>query len=324
MPKKYSLRGVLPVLLGLALLVLADLSKEHARPAAAVYPPGEITWLGPSPGGSPTVTATFSSTRTAHAMRANPARTPTPTPPAGPLPSPGEWKDWPVMPAVSAEMRQVYRGGLANGTDARAFSILGDCQSLPEVFLGPYDSNPEAYNALPPNLKETVTWFAGSFDRYSPTVKDASTAGAMLWSEWNDNAWGECTPGETPIDCELRVHRPSIVLIHVGTHWEARNRRYLEILIQKILATGAVPLLATKADNRELDERVNQSVAELAYERGLPLWNFWGALKETPNHGLVGNSNMYLTEEALEVHRRSALEALDTVWRALNEEPASP
>jgi hypothetical protein len=79
------------------------------------------------------------------------------------------------MPVISAEMQAVYRRGLEMGNDPRAFSVLGDCQSLPEVFMGVFDSDPAVLAALPGPLRETAAHFAGSFDRYSPTVKDGTT-----------------------------------------------------------------------------------------------------------------------------------------------------
>jgi hypothetical protein len=228
-----------------------------------------------------------------------------------------DWKTWPVLPSTTADMKVIYQWGLQKGNDPHAFSILGDCQSLPEVFLGPYDNDPAARAVLSTQLQETARNFSGSFDRYSPTVKDGTTAGALLWAEWNDNKDKLCEPGETSLDCELRVHRPSIVLIHIGTHWEGRNYRYLTLIIERILEHGAVPVLVTKADNRELDERVNQNMAQLALEFDLPVWNFWATVQHLPNDGLYPNSTWELSPEAEEIHRQSALEALDAVWRAV-------
>jgi hypothetical protein len=235
-------------------------------------------------------------------------------------PSADDWKDWSVKPSpVSDKMVEVYQKGLAQGNDPHAFSILGDCQSQPEVFMGVYDNDPEALKALPEDLQETVTYFSGNFDRYSPTVKDATTEGALLWIQWNDNKEKKCTPSETPVDCELRVHKPSIAFIHVGTHWEARNRQYLEKIIGILMDHGTVPVLVTKADNREKDERVNHNLASLAEEYGLPMWNFWASVQHLPDNGLKPDSDMYLNDEAMEIHRRGALEALDSVWRSLNQ-----
>jgi hypothetical protein len=241
----------------------------------------------------------------------------TPIPAVTQVVTPVDWRSWPVLPTVSAELKEVYRMGLENGNDPHAFSIFGDCQSLPDVFLGQYASDPATVAALPDYLQETVRNFSGSFDRYSPTVKSGTTAGALLWEQWNDNKEKKCRANETPVDCELRVHRPSIVFLSVGTHWESRNYTYLTTIVQKIIEHGAVPVLVIKADDRELDERINQDTSALAEEFDLPVWNFWATVQDLPNGGIYTNSTWELTAAAKEIHRLSALEALDAVWRAL-------
>lgn len=287
----------------------------------------------PAVNSTPSPTIPVQNTTENEQETAEPAGQPSSTPPAArptamaaqtvePTRLPFErWKEWPVLSTtVSDELRQVYHEGLARGNNPHAFSFLGDCQSQPEVFMGIYDSDPDSVKQLPQHLQETVKRFSGSFDRYSPTVKDGTTEGALLWAQWNDNKEKKCTPGETPIDCELRVHKPSIVFVHIGTHWEARNRRYLTTIIEKIIEHGAVPVLVTKADNRELDERVNENLTSLAEEFQLPMWNFWASVQHLPENGMEPGSDMYLSEEGLIIHRQGGLEALDAVWRQLSAE----
>jgi hypothetical protein len=230
---------------------------------------------------------------------------------------PEAWKSWPILPDyVSDTVKAIYQRGLENGNDPHAFSILGDCHSLPEVFLGLYDND---VSDLDENLQETVQQFQGSFDRYSPTVVVGTTEGALLWAQWNENEEGYCTDNELPIDCELRYHKPVIAFIRIGTHWEARNKEYLRTLIEKLIDNGTVPIIVTKPDNRELDERVNQNLAKLAVEYDLPFWNFWASIQELPNSGLSDDSDMYLSDEAYAVQQVDGLKVLDIIYRALNE-----
>lgn len=233
---------------------------------------------------------------------------------------PGDWKSWPVYPeALSEAMREVYARGQENGLNDQAFSILGDCQSEPDLFLGVYDRDPAVVAGLAPQLQETVAHFQGSFDRYSPTVAGGTTEGALLWHAWNTNEDGYCQLYENPLQCELRYHQPIIAFIHVGTHWEARNEEYLREIIEILIDNGTVPVVVTKADNRELDERVNSNYVRLAAEYELPVWNFWASVQDLPNHGMVEDSDMYITDEALAVHRLGALEMLDWLYRALQD-----
>ena len=236
---------------------------------------------------------------------------------------PANWKEWPVIPtAVDSSLQNVYERGLSLGNDPHAFSIFGDCQARPDEFFGVFETDPNTLLSLPPELHETVDYFKGSFNRESPTSQDGTTPGALLWTQWHRGEYG-CTFAETPVECELRIHRPSFVIIQVGTHFESRNTEYLRKIILQLLDEGVVPILATKADNREKDERINRDMVLLTSEYDLPLWNFWAAVSDLPNRGLYTRSDrplqgdIYLTDEAAQIHRLTGLEALDAVWRVV-------
>jgi hypothetical protein len=231
------------------------------------------------------------------------------------------WMSLPVQPEAGMNIREIYERGIELGNDPNAFSIFGDCQAEPQEFLGAYDTDTALVESLPPDLQETVANFSDSFKRESSTAQDGTTPGALLWDQWHRGEYG-CSFGETPVDCELRAHRPSFVIIQIGSHFESRNTEYLRRIIAQLIENGVVPILATKADNRELDHRINRDMALLADEFDLPLWNFWAALSDLPNRGLYTRDDrplqgdIYLTDEAKEIHRRTGLEALNIVWRA--------
>lgn len=256
---------------------------------------------------------------------------PTRTPTGSPVPPTTEadanvWKALPVIPeTIDASLQRVYERGLTLGNDPHAFSIFGDCQSRPGDFFGVFETDATVIENLSPELQEVVDYFGGSFNRESPTAQDGTTPGSLLWTQWHRGEYG-CTFAETPVECELRIHRPSFVIIQVGTHFESRNTEYLRRVILQLLDAGVVPILATKADNREKDERINRDMAMLAAEYDLPLWNFWAAVSDLPNRGLYTRDDrplqgdIYLTEEALERHRMTGLTALNVVWRAVTGE----
>jgi hypothetical protein len=238
---------------------------------------------------------------------------------------PTTWKEWPVIPEnIDPSLQKVYERGLALGNDPQAFSIFGDCQERPKDFFGVFETDTELAASLSPELQETVNNFQGSFNRESPTAQDGTTPGALLWNQWHRGEYG-CTFAETPVECELRIHRPSFVIIQIGTHFESRNTEYLRKVILQLLDAGVVPILATKADNREKDERINRDMAMLASEYDLPLWNFWAALSDLPDRGLYVMKGrelqgpVYLNEEATIRHRMTGLEALNAVWRAVTD-----
>jgi hypothetical protein len=240
--------------------------------------------------------------------------------------NPISWMAWPAIPTITQHAREIYALGQALGNDPRALSVFGDCQGLPDVFLGPYILDPQKAAGLPVNLQETVAYFKDSLNRKSPTIKNGTTTGALLWTEWHENKYG-CAGDEKPMDCELRLHKPSFVLIMLGTHAEgARDEFYMRKILDTLLARGVVPILSTKADNREGDHHINLQAAQLAEEYNIPLWNFFPLTSDLPNRGLYTKKidrhlgDIYLTEEALELHRYSALQVLDAVWRAVKDQ----
>ena len=236
----------------------------------------------PSPTASPTLHPTNPPTPTetvSVSPTPEPSATFTPSPTALPAAlglDPTDWMNWPELPIVTQRARQIYQLGLSLGNDPHAFSVFGDCQSEPDVFMGIFDSDPALVAKLPSNLQETVAWFAGSFNRESPTVKGGTTAGALMYPPWHDNKY-TCTAYETPIQCELRIHKPAFVIIHVGTHYESRNDLYMRKVLDQVIAAGVVPILATKADNDEVDHHVDAEYARLAVEYNHPFLELLGS-----------------------------------------------
>ena len=302
----------------LALLVILTACSPQATPLPAKAPTETPARIVPTPRYDvPTqgqVTETNEATKRATSTPTVEAKQVTATP------NLDAWMSLPVRPEAGLNIREIYERGIALGNDPNAFSIFGDCQAEPQEFLGVYETDETLVKSLPLDLQETVAHFAGSFERWSPTAQDGTTPGALLWDQWHRGEYG-CSFGETPVDCELRVHRPSFVIIQIGSHFESRNTEYLRRVIDQLLARGVVPILATKADNRELDHRVNRDMALLADEFDLPLWNFWAAVSNLPDRGLYVMKGrelqgaIYLTDEAKIIHRETGLDALNIVWR---------
>jgi hypothetical protein len=254
------------------------------------------------------------------------------TAPAGPTPTaPVAVVPAGVIPSASSRMRDVYQRGLGLGNNPRAFSKIGDCNSVNPFFLTPFD-NPRDYQLSGPyaSLQETIATFAGSFSRGSLAAFDGFSAATILDSNWTNRR--VCQAGESPLACEYRIHRPSIAIISLGTNsvwqtdadYEASLRRIIEFSLDR----GVVPILSTKADDLEGGGRFNQIVARLASEYDLPLWNFQLAVQGLPNFGLKAD-NFHLTwgaqvftrpedlQTGWQFRNLTALQALDAVWRAV-------
>jgi len=234
---------------------------------------------------------------------------------------PERWMEWPVIPVVSERAIEIFRNGLAWGNNPKAFSIVGDYQSEPQLFVGVYDSSQVQLPADSQILHETISQFSGSFSRWGPGVIDGGTPATVLARSWSSQ--NGCGSGEIPLECELRIHKPVIVFVNLGTHWTDRNPQYLRQIVSIIIEHGAVPILATKADNLEGNFTSNLEMARIAREFDVPLWNMWAIVQDLPNSGLdpvKQGGYMYLTEEGLARRRLSALQVLDSVWRGLKEE----
>ncbi|HEX2995829.1 MAG TPA: hypothetical protein VHP14_13470, partial [Anaerolineales bacterium] len=100
--------------------------------------------------------------------------------------------------------------------------------------------------------------------------------------------------------------------------------------IERIIETGAVPIIANKADNLEGDHGINRTIAQIAYDYEIPLWNFWAAVQPLPNHGL-SSDGFHLTfarnffddpqrmKNAWPWRNLTALQVLDAVHKGLKE-----
>jgi hypothetical protein len=276
----------------------------------------------------PTLSAVDSSSQALTASPTIPASTATPKPPL----EKDAFMDMPVVPlGVSDAMRAVYQRGLANGNDPTHFSIIGDCQNVSTYFLSTFDSSEDyrlgteyAY------LQPTIDYFHGSFSRVSLAVKGGFNAAAVISPLRADP--NSCNPGESPLDCELRTWKPSIVFVSMETWWSQKPAeeydKYMRKVLDRILEIGAVPIIATKADNLEGEHAINNAIAQLAYEYEIPLWNFWAAVQPLPDQGL-SDDRFHLTfarnffddskrmENAWPWRNLTALQSLDTVHNAL-------
>jgi hypothetical protein len=232
-------------------------------------------------------------------------------------------------------MRAVYEKGLALGNDPRHFSIIGDCQNVSSYFLSVYAKPGEfslgtEYSYLQP----TIDYYQDSFSRKSLAVRGGFNVAAILSPFRADPK--ACNKGESPLDCELRTWRPSVVFVSMETWWSEKPAqeydKYMRRVIERILATGAVPIIATKADNLEGDNAINATIAQIANDYDLPLWNFWAAVQPLPNHGL-SSDHFHLTfarnyfddpvrmKSAWPWRNLTALQTLDVVHRGLAEQP---
>ena len=257
------------------------------------------------------------------------------TPSPRPTLTADSWTQMPIVPIVSERTREIYQRGLEMGNNPNAFSKVGDCQNVNSLFLGVFEKPDDfvlgeeyAY------LQETIDYFYGSFSRESLAVYKGFNVASVLSPLRSDKS--VCEPTESPLACELRVNQPSFAIISLEQWWEkpaGDYEAYMRQIVEYTISQGVVPILATKADNIEGDNSINQTIAQIAYEYDIPLWNFWRASYVLPDNGLIreGDDNFHLTyarnyfddplrmENAWPWRNLTALQSLDAVWRGVTE-----
>ncbi|NLW72085.1 MAG: hypothetical protein GXY37_04240 [Chloroflexi bacterium] len=249
---------------------------------------------------------------------------------------PADWMEWPVVPMISDRAKQIYNEGIEKGLDPNVFSKSGDCQNITTYFLAVFE-DPDQYRlgAEYAYLQETIYYYDGSFSRESMAVKGGMNVAAVLSPMRANQTY--CKGGESPLDCELRLNNPSIMLVSMEEAWGEQNsaanyEKYMRMILDKIIANGTLPIIATKADNLEGDHRINETIVKLAYEYDIPLWNFWRAVQGLPNNGILADGfhlshgynqfdNKYALQSGWPVRNLTALQVLDSVRRQLAEMP---
>jgi hypothetical protein len=292
-------------------------------------PPAILSKEPEHPTGTPSINLTG-------AVQTPMAVTQTPTervlfPDRTPIParSGGAWEELPIIPVVSPRIKEIYDKGLELGNNPNAFSKVGDCGSTPAWFLGDFDRGSKYYSLGEfAYLEPVIQAFQGSYGRTSLAAKSGFNASSVFTPLWADRS--QCNSNESPLACEYRLQRPSFAFITLGTNdiwhmdtFESQMRR----IIEYSLTQGVVPILATKADDREGDGSINATIARLASEYDIPLWNFWLAVQSLPDHGLqedgshiTWGANRFDDRLAMQrgwpLRNLTALQALDVVWRS--------
>lgn len=236
----------------------------------------------------------------------------------------------PVVPEISPRVAEVFALGQQRGNNPAAFSKVGDCGSTPTWFLGDFDRGERFYSLGKYDyLEGVITYYTGSFDRTSLAARSGFNASSVLTPLWANRA--ECEANESPLACEYRRHKPALAFITLGAN-DVYHLGNFETEMRKIitysLEQGVIPVLATKPDNVEGDHSVNAIIARLAGEYQVPLWNYWLAVQDLPNHGLQEDgahitwaSNHFDDPLTLQsgwaMRNLTALQVLDAIWRAL-------
>jgi hypothetical protein len=213
----------------------------------------------------------------------------------------------PVLPILSPSLDAIFQHGQALGNHPNVFTTIGDCNTDIAFFLHGFDL--DLYDLGPyADLQPTVDFFAESFIHDSQTGQVGYSALSMLDPLWANPQM--CNAAESPLDCEYRLTRPSVVIIMFGLNdmccsTEEEFSTAVRQIIDVSLANGVIPVLTTFTWHHDrwwsTMLRYNVIVLDLAAEYDLPVVNFWRAAQSLPNYGLV-QGYTHLTDSGFPVY----------------------
>ena len=226
-------------------------------------------------------------------------------------------------------VRGIYETGQSLGNNPHAFSKIGDSTIESPFFLDRFDDGP--YNLGEYDyLQPVIEYYKGSFSRQGRAVYRGLHTWSMFDPMWADPAF--CEPNETPIECEYRLHQPSLVFIRVGSNDVGRSdlfRSNLTQLIKLCFERGVIPIIGTKADRNEGSNINNEMLRELAENYDVPLWDFDRIADSIPGRGMDVDgvhlttfyahdyTLLYALRTGYGVHNLTALMMLYELWRNL-------
>jgi len=254
------------------------------------------------------------------------------------------WMEMPIIPEISDNAVAIYQRGLQMGNDPRVFSVLGECQSELAweangvTVLGYLSGFEDPANY---HLGDEYAYLQATIDQFMPSwtlqrvaAHRGTNVAQVLSPLYSDPEL--CDVRETPLQCEFRRNNPSIVLISFETWFYDRPVETYETYLRQIIDTsieeGVLPVLVTGADSHKDSRALNATLARLAVEYDIPLWNFWASVQDLPNHGLEPgpdeNGFQHITygpndfddpeamQSAWPVRNLGGLQVLDAIWRA--------
>lgn len=241
------------------------------------------------------------------------------------------------LPAVSYRARQLYAQAVAAGRDPGMVTVIGDCNSEWQVYFGRFANGGYSLAGSGASfLQPVANQFANSFYRASLATHGSFNAAAALDPIWSDPR--QCQAGETPLACELRVSRASVLVVALGTGdqftWQSFEANLRGVIDRAILAK-TLPILMTKADDLESLQGgapagyINGVMRRVGAQYEIPVIDLWAATRSLPQNGLArevredpakgvidqGAQRFHLSDDGLNARILLTLQTLNAVAR---------
>jgi hypothetical protein len=253
-------------------------------------------------------------------------------------PSLVNWIDlasYPVVAVPTGRARSIFLQGRALGNNPNVVAKVGDCSSEHWYFLNPFAWGQYDLGEYS-DLQPTIEHFGESLAYDSQASHNGYNVNAVIAPEWADPS--VCVAGESPLECEFRIHKPSVAVIMFGTSdllvmSAYEFDFYLRDVVEASIEAGVIPVLSTFPGNQGFPNHTilfNQIVVRVALDYDVPLINLWLALERIPNEGLeadgfhlgepiAGNSCILVGENlqrGYPVRNLITLQSLDAIWRS--------
>lgn len=241
---------------------------------------------------------------------------------------------FPVVGHATANARAIFVDGQAKGNNRHVVAKVGDCSTEHWYFLKPLAWGDYLLGAYG-GLQAVIDHFGESFGYDSQADHNGFNSNTVIAPEWGNPA--VCQPGESPLKCEFRLHKPSVAIIMFGTSdllvmAPSEFDLFMRTIVEQSIEAGVIPILSTFPGNLNFWNHTilyNKIVVRIALDYDIPLINLWLALESLPNHGLepdgfhLGESAYgtacILTQPYLQygypMRNLVTLQTLDAVWR---------
>jgi hypothetical protein len=208
----------------------------------------------------------------------------------------------PFTDPVAAKVREIFWNGQQLGNRPDVFSKIGDSITVSNNFLAPIGDN--LYNLGDFDyLQSVIDRFSGAQLRSGNSFKNTSLAATVGWSANAALSPGSadrsiCQSGESPLECEYRVNRPSVALIFFGTNDAGYRspeefRSDMEQIVRISEEMGVIPVISTVPYRPGLESainRLNDALLEIAEAHSLPIWDYAAMMSALPNGGLSSDN----------------------------------
>lgn len=224
-----------------------------------------------------------------------------------------DWRQRPAVPTLTPsqtkDLRALFREGLALGNRPRSFIKVGDSISWTPLYLQGISCREERLGKFR-GLRPTIDWFRGlrlptwasnsDCGGDDPFGRDSAAARPYQFSSWplldpsQDGPFPspdpKCGSSEASLTCEVRLLRPSIALLLLGTNDASLGVPVgaVEAAIAEQVAwlkeRGVIPVLSTLPPRLDTPERetaalsYGPAISNLAASEGVPMINLWRAL----------------------------------------------